>query len=93
MNEPLVAILSVGAFSQHLLKMESGDGAMNYMPIVAVITADIRFKRDHDGAVDVIEVSIQKYSPVVGDGRVAPFSFVDDERIAWHAHSETSFSE
>ena len=40
-DEPFVAILSVGALSQHLLKVKGGDGAINYVPVVAVITADI----------------------------------------------------
>ena len=40
-DEPFVAILSVGALSQHLLKVKGGDGAINHVPVVAVITADI----------------------------------------------------
>ena len=40
-DEPFVAILSVGALSQHLLKVKGGDGAINYVPVIAVITADI----------------------------------------------------
>ena len=67
-DEPLVAIFFVDAFLYDSSKVESGDGAVNYAPIVAVITADVRLERHHDGAVDVIAVSIEKQSPVVGDG-------------------------
>ena len=90
-DEPFVAILPVDAPLYGSSEMEGGDGAVNYALVVAVITAEIRFEGHHAGTVDVIDVSIEKQSPVVGDGRVAPFSFVDDERIAWDAHSETSF--
>ena len=90
-DEPFVAILSADAPLDDSSKMEGGDGAVNYAPIVAVITAEIRFEGHHAGTVDVIDVSIEKQSPVVRDGRVAPFSFEDDERIASDTHSETSF--
>ena len=90
-DEPFVAIFFVDAFLYDSSEMESGDGAVNYAPIVAVITADVRLERHHGGAVDVIDVSIEKQSPVVGDGRIAPFPFVDDERIVSDTHSETSF--
>ena len=90
-DEPFVAVLPVDVPLDDSSKIEGGEGAVNYAPIVAVITAEVRFEGHHPGTVNVVDVSVEKQSPVVGDGRVAPFPFEDDERIVSDTHSQTSF--